>query len=1781
MTRSPALALLLAAAIALASCGSPQDSRLDGRSLGSGKALRDRSASAVSVPTVVNPSEELEGFAPTGILRWTQATGADVYEVWTYADAGLTQQVETSGALRSREYQFRTLQGGRSYYAKLYYRVSGVWGELPVLVLTTVTEVTKARLLNPQDELEALSPAGTLRWSPVPGADVYELWLFRDASLSALAETSGAIRETQYQVRYLAAGRSYFAKVFSRVDGTWVAGDPLPVTLVDTYAKARLLNPQEELDAFVPGSQLRWSPVTGASAYEVWIYTDPTLSEVVESSGSLVDRSYATRSLVAGRTYHAWVLAKVGEQWQAGAAVRLTTVATATRARLTNAQNELDGFATGGTLRWSEVPGASAYELWIYTSPGLTNVVESAHGGADRSYQVTKLCKDAPYYVKIFTLLQGEWTSGWATRLNVTQGESAAGCVPPSPVVSLAAQPDEVVAGGRATLRWSASFANACTASGAWSGEKPTSGEQQVGPLDAESVFTLVCSGPSGVSKAEALVTIAPPRMAVSDASRHEGDDGQTWLTFTVTLDRPAVGHVVVDLETAPGTATADVDYEPLFGNLDIPPGWTSHTVSVPIRGDVLVEGPETLELRLSNARPGITLDDAVGVGTIVDDDPGLAGITIADAKRVEGDDGRARLVFAVSLSRVPRDGVVVGYETVPGSATGEADYRGVAGTLSMAGGEVDSGVIDVEIVGDRAVEGDETLELRLSNPSSNAVIVDGVATGTIVDDDGAAQNPVAISIEDRSQPEGHGGAEAMAFTVVLDRAAGEPVEVVYLTSPVDAAPGFDFITSGGAVTVPPGETVATVVVPVLGDTAVETDETFEVRLSTPSAGAWIADDTAVGTIANDDPGLALAGVSIDDVTVVEGSGGGVTNIVFTLSLDRPAPGGSVELLTVPVTAQPGRDFTMSGGRVPFAAGETRHTVSFRVAADAEAEPPETFELWLSRPAGGVYLADGVGVGTIVDDDGGGAVVQVSVGDESQLEGNAGTKAMVFTVALDRAPTGPVSVNYRTVPGSASAGSDYTPVSGTLQIPAGTASGTISVPIFGDTAAEPNETFAVQLSNPSANAAIADGLGIGTILDDGDGAGDQHPTAGIWYGDFADGSSPATFPAKVVVTETGQTRALLMGRGAADPRYSMGQLFGQVPTTGTRFEASLTGVLYYDNHWSDGTRVAPVKLDSTVTPGLAWNGAFRETTGSGTFAFGYQQGTYERPSSLDLIAGDYAGIQIHDDAVDPNGYTVNLSIAADGTLGGGDSRGCSYDGAVGLVNPTRNYYELAVTIANCPVQNGRYSGLAFFDGTGEEYTRLFYMANDGDAIWTGAVSRQAPALVGIAISGTGQLEGNSGTRELVFTVTLDRAPTAPVTVQFQTAAGTATAGSDYATTAGTLAIAAGQATATIPVPVFGDAEVEPDETLTVQLSSPSANATLVTASAVGTIVNDDGAVTTSSVRVADASTPEGDSGTRDLVFTVTLEPVNNAAVELGYSTAAGTATADSDFARTVGTLTIPAGQATATIRVPVIGDTRFESNETFALYLTENSPRLVLADAQAIGTIANDDVRSQVSVADASTPEGDSGTSDLVFTLTLNPVNNAAVELGYSTTAGTATSDVDFTRTTGTLTIPAGQATATIRVPLIGDTRYEPDETLAVYLTETSPNLELADAQAVGTIVNDDVRSNVSIADASMPEGHSGTTDLVFTVTLNPVNNATVELGYSTTSGTASADSDFTRTTGTLTIPAGQATATIRVPVIGDTRFESNETFAVYLTETSPNLLLADGQAVGLIVNDD
>ena len=220
-----------------------------------------------------------------------------------------------------------------------------------------------------------------------------------------------------------------------------------------------------------------------------------------------------------------------------------------------------------------------------------------------------------------------------------------------------------------------------------------------------------------------------------------------------------------------------------------------------------------------------------------------------------------------------------------------------------------------------------------------------------------------------------------------------------------------------------------------------------------------------------------------------------------------------------------------------------------------------------------------------------------------------------------------------------------------------------------------------------------------------------------------------------------------------------------------------------------------------------------------------------------------------------------------------------------------------------------------------------------------------------------------------------------------------------------------------------------------------------------------------------------------------------------------------------------------------------------------------------------------MTIDDVTATEGDGGTSNFVFTITVAHTNCVDITFDIGTADGTAVAGTDFNATNATLTIPPGSLSTTFTVEVISDLVDEvATESFTVAISNLT-NGSLGDAVGVATI-NDDDLSEISIADGSVTEGNSGTADLNFVVTLSHTNSRNVTVDFGSSNIDAVVTSDYLLTNGTLTVAAGAVSATITVEVVGETLDESNETFAVILSN-APIATIADDTGIGTITDDD
>lgn len=476
---------------------------------------------------------------------------------------------------------------------------------------------------------------------------------------------------------------------------------------------------------------------------------------------------------------------------------------------------------------------------------------------------------------------------------------------------------------------------------------------------------------------------------------------------------------------------------------------------------------------------------------------------------------------------------------------------------------------------------------------------------------------------------------------------------------------------------------------------------------------------------------------------------------------------------------------------------------------------------------------------------------------------------------------------------------------------------------------------------------------------------------------------------------------------------------------------------------------------------------------------------------------------------------------------------------------------------------------------------------------------------------------------------------------------TATAGTDFDATAGTVSFADGETQKAIRVAVIDDTLFEGDETFEVSLTGTTAG-TIGTATAIGTILNDDASMQPPSLSIASATVMEGNSGTTQIRFDVTRSGSSAGEASADYNIVFGTAAA-SDFAAGTsfsGRVVLGDGELVRTITLDVLGDTQVESDEMFSVVLSNANGGTLLGTATATGTIVNDDVAPtpvanvfineiNYDPAGADTNEtieiaGLAGTDLSGWRIVLyNGNGGVAYAATGGSTSGIALSGViaDQNNGFGTVSVAApglqngapdgfalvdnlgrvvqflsyegafaatngpaaGMTSIDIGVAQDGDlvgTSLQLTGTGSSYEDFTWVRGQASTYSAINTgqtFLSPDAPGELRVLDAAVIEGDSGTSNLVFTVRRAGASGLTSTVDYTINlDGTADlADlGSGAPLSGTITFAPGVSSQQIVVPIRDDTLAEINETLSVTLSN-STNATIVDGSAVGTITNDD
>ena len=1168
-----------------------------------------------------------------------------------------------------------------------------------------------------------------------------------------------------------------------------------------------------------------------------------------------------------------------------------------------------------------------------------------------------------------------------------------------------------------------------------------------------------------------------PPALSLANAEAAEGEVA----AFAVKLTAASGLEVSVSYATSAGTAQAPADFAATSGVLTFPPGTVERTISVPIADDALDEVQETFDLALSTP-VNATVSTGTATGTIEDNDDAPL-VSVADAFAEEGES----VEFIVELSAASGRTVRVSYGTADDSAVATADYESVTGELTFAPGTT-RGTVSVTLIEDELDEPEEVFTLSLSAPVNAAVQGTGSAEGRIIDNDGAPQ----LAIGNATATEG----DQAVFEVMLVGTSSQEIAVNYATRDVSAREGVDYEAAEGTLTFAAETASRTISIALTDDTVAESDETFEVTLSSP-VNATLATSVATGTIRDDDAAPTL---SVSDAV---GEEGGVAAFAISLA-GTTSRTVTVRYATLGGTAREGTDFDPAAASLTFPPGERSRTVTVALKDDSVHESDETFFLQLQSPVNATVVTDRA-TGTIRDND---AAPTLSVTGASGEEGGT----LAFEVVLSGATDEAAMVDYATADGTARDGLDYEATSGSLRFAPGTSHRTISVDTNDDELHDPDETFRLTLSSP-VNATLRSDVAEGRIVDN-DGA----PTVSIADAEGTEG-------------ETVRFRVTLTGSGSGSVTVDFATMEGTAEA-GTDYRET-EGTLTFDP--GESVEEIPVRLlqDALGEP----DERFEVRLSSPTNA------TVTNANATGTIYDDDGGIPTlsvaHATAIE--GETLAFALSLDRPAGSIVS--IDYRTANGTAFAGTDYAAAAGTLT---IGAGEKTGtveVQTLDDDAKELEEQLSLhlssatnANLISGVVTGTIlDNDVPPE--LAVEGDVTVEGEPAR----FTVTLTGAVTERVTVDFAAVAVTALADADFEPVRGTLTFDTGIAVV-VPVPTIDDDIDEPVEIIELSLTAP-VNAELPVDSAISTIEDNDAPPALS---ISDASGVEGEVAR----FLVALSDPSGFEVAVAYSTADGTAMAGADYEAVEGSIAFAPGETMATVSIPLIQDDLDEPDEGFTVTLSDPA-NATLATGTAEGLIIDDDIVTQLAVAGGTGVEG--GTVE--FSVTLDTLSSQTVSVDYATAAVSAHEDEDYKAVQGSLTFLPGESAKTVAVTLVDDDVHEDDEVFTLDLS-MAENAGISTASATGTIFDDDAPPELSITGGAAPEGGM----IGFTVTLTGATSRTATVDYSTVDGTATAGDDYVAAAGTLTFMPGETAATFAVTTADDDAYEPDESFEAVLS---------------------
>ncbi|MGE0460393.1 MAG: Calx-beta domain-containing protein [Vicinamibacterales bacterium] len=558
----------------------------------------------------------------------------------------------------------------------------------------------------------------------------------------------------------------------------------------------------------------------------------------------------------------------------------------------------------------------------------------------------------------------------------------------------------------------------------------------------------------------DTLVSVVPSDAVASEAGPDAG-------TFTVSRLGPADDSLTVFYSLV-GAAQAGLDYVALPGSVTIAAGDEEVAVTVTPIDDALIEGPETVTLRL-DAGPGYQVS-AVGQANITIQDDERPAVTIVVSDDTAAEEGPEAGAFLVSRTGPTTSPLTVSFTTSGGAIDG-LDYQSLGATVTIPAGAASASIAIVP-VDDGFIEGAENVVLSLEPGPDYQVVIPGIAGLAIADNDLAA-----VTIEATDSTASEASLDPGLFTLRRTGDTASPLTVVVaMGGTVEDA---DYLTILQLLTIPAGAAELPIPVTPRADNLVEGPEALTLTIqpnldyvvgSPAAATVTIADDPATVSLVASTPAAREAGLE-PGAFLLSRTGG---NIAASLNVS----------VTIGGTAIANRDYVVMSGLATIPAGQTSVTLAVTPLPDNLVEPDETIVVTIA-PAGGQTYAIGspsAASVTITDDP---PVVEAATTDGDAAESGLDPGAVTFTRTGGDVASA-LNVFFSKA-GTATNGADYQSLGGALSlavIPAGQLSVSVAIAPLADNLVEGPETAVLTLAPNGGYIIGASGSASVVVADD-------------------------------------------------------------------------------------------------------------------------------------------------------------------------------------------------------------------------------------------------------------------------------------------------------------------------------------------------------------------------------------------------------------------------------------------------------------------------------------------------------------------------------------------------------------------------------------------------------------------------------------------------------------------------------------------------------------------------